>query len=202
MSTSRRRRSSSRLIRERDAIASGSAASPTMSRSRTPGRQPRMARATDPGPRDGASRLSAIRSSIDASRASRRASTVGCTHRRGLLAEAEYNGQESIARLHRGYIRRRETELAEKLASSRAARRPDRPRARRRRRARRSRPRAVRHLTQRVAWHDSRWNGRICAAPSANPYCIALEEIHKQRRRRLEDAHRRRSPGRELDRGK
>jgi SNF2 family DNA or RNA helicase len=37
------------------------------------------------------------------------------THRRGLLARAEYNGQESIARLHRGYIKRRETELAEKL---------------------------------------------------------------------------------------
>jgi SNF2 family DNA or RNA helicase len=37
------------------------------------------------------------------------------THRRRLLAEAEYKRQDSIARLHRGYIRRRETELTEKL---------------------------------------------------------------------------------------
>jgi hypothetical protein len=48
---------------------------------------------------------------------------------------------------------------------------------------------AVRHLTQRVAWHDSAWNGTICTAPSANPYCIALEEIHKRRDDRLEDVH-------------
>ena len=34
--------------------------------------------------------------------------------RHQLLEQAEYKGQESIARLHRGYIRRRETELAEK----------------------------------------------------------------------------------------
>jgi hypothetical protein len=36
-------------------------------------------------------------------------------HRRELLAQAEWNEQESIARLHRGYIRRREVELATKL---------------------------------------------------------------------------------------
>ena len=36
-------------------------------------------------------------------------------HRRGLLQQAEYKGQTSIARLHRGYIRRREGEVATKL---------------------------------------------------------------------------------------
>jgi SNF2 family DNA or RNA helicase len=36
-------------------------------------------------------------------------------HRRGLLEQAEYKGQKSIARLHRGYIRRREGEVAAKL---------------------------------------------------------------------------------------
>ena len=45
----------------------------------------------------------------------------------------------------------------------------------------------MRHLTQRVAWHDDRWNGRVCLAPSANPYCIALEEIHKKRDDAAED---------------
>jgi ATP-dependent exoDNAse (exonuclease V) alpha subunit len=45
----------------------------------------------------------------------------------------------------------------------------------------------VRHLTQRVAWHDNRWNGTVCRAPSGNPYCIALEEVHKARRDELED---------------
>jgi hypothetical protein len=44
------------------------------------------------------------------------------THRRGQLAEAEYNRYESIARLHRGYIRRRESELAEKLRQLEAQR--------------------------------------------------------------------------------
>ena len=43
------------------------------------------------------------------------------------------------------------------------------------------------HLTQRVAWHDSRWNGTVCRAPSGNPYCIALSEIHKKRKDGKED---------------
>jgi len=33
------------------------------------------------------------------------------------------------------------------------------------------------HLTIRVAWHDDRWNGRICRAPSRNAFCIALDRI-------------------------
>lgn len=33
------------------------------------------------------------------------------------------------------------------------------------------------HLTIRVAWHDNRWNGTVCRAPSANAFCLALERI-------------------------
>lgn len=37
------------------------------------------------------------------------------------------------------------------------------------------------HLTARVAWHDSQWNGCVCKAPSDNPYCVALERIREKR---------------------
>ncbi|MEJ7784054.1 MAG: hypothetical protein WKF96_04555 [Solirubrobacteraceae bacterium] len=39
----------------------------------------------------------------------------------------------------------------------------------------------MKHLTQRVAWHDQAWNGTVCAAPSENSFCIALDRIHKER---------------------
>lgn len=39
----------------------------------------------------------------------------------------------------------------------------------------------MQHLTIRVAWHDNRWNGTICKAPLANPYCITLKRIHQAR---------------------
>lgn len=45
----------------------------------------------------------------------------------------------------------------------------------------------IRHLTVRVAWHDSQWNGAVCAAPSRNSYCPALERIREQRNDALED---------------
>ncbi|HEX5547463.1 MAG TPA: hypothetical protein VFX24_08640, partial [Ktedonobacterales bacterium] len=45
----------------------------------------------------------------------------------------------------------------------------------------------MQHLTIRVAWHDNRWNGRICAAPSLNGYCLALERIRKDRDDAKED---------------
>jgi hypothetical protein len=35
------------------------------------------------------------------------------------------------------------------------------------------------HLTLRVAWHDNRWNGTICRAPSRNSFCIALDRIRE-----------------------
>lgn len=39
----------------------------------------------------------------------------------------------------------------------------------------------MRHLTIRVAWHDSKWNGRVCAAPALNGYCLTLDRIRKGR---------------------
>lgn len=44
------------------------------------------------------------------------------------------------------------------------------------------------HLTQRVAWHDQRWNGTICRAPSANSFCVMLDEVRKHRNDDVEDA--------------
>ena len=35
------------------------------------------------------------------------------------------------------------------------------------------------HLSIRVAWHDTEWNGTICAAPSRNAFCIALDRIRE-----------------------
>ena len=45
----------------------------------------------------------------------------------------------------------------------------------------------MQHLTIRVAWHDNRWNGAICNAPSLNGYCLALKSIRKERNDALED---------------
>jgi len=46
----------------------------------------------------------------------------------------------------------------------------------------------MRHLTVRVAWHDSGWDARICAAPSRNAYCLALERVREERNDIAEDA--------------
>src|SRR5579871_4394299 len=43
------------------------------------------------------------------------------------------------------------------------------------------------HLTIRVPWHQNRWNGTICAAPSGNPYCLVLKRIHQERDDARED---------------
>jgi len=37
------------------------------------------------------------------------------------------------------------------------------------------------HLTIRVAWHDNRWNGTVCSAPSHNSFCVALDRIREGR---------------------
>ncbi len=47
---------------------------------------------------------------------------------------------------------------------------------------------SLRHLTIRAAWHDSAWNGRVCAAPSANSYCLDLDRIRAGRNDAAEDA--------------
>jgi len=44
------------------------------------------------------------------------------------------------------------------------------------------------HLTARVAWHDSRWNGCVCKAPSENAHCAALDRIREERDDEAEDA--------------
>ena len=47
----------------------------------------------------------------------------------------------------------------------------------------------VRHLTVRLAWHDSAWNGRVCENPGANVYCIGEHSLLSDRirtRRNLE----------------
>ena len=37
------------------------------------------------------------------------------------------------------------------------------------------------HLTARVAWHDTLWNGTICKAPGLNSFCVALDRIRVER---------------------
>ena len=44
------------------------------------------------------------------------------------------------------------------------------------------------HLTARVAWHDSRWNGTVCRQPSCNAFCAALDRIREERDDAREDA--------------
>lgn len=43
------------------------------------------------------------------------------------------------------------------------------------------------HLTARVAWHDSRWDGTVCNAPSCNSFCVALDRIREERDDAKED---------------
>ena len=44
------------------------------------------------------------------------------------------------------------------------------------------------HLTARVAWHDSCWDGRICKEPSRNCFCVALDRVREERQDDKEDA--------------
>jgi hypothetical protein len=44
------------------------------------------------------------------------------------------------------------------------------------------------HLTARVPWHDTRWNGSVCAKPSCNAFCVALDRIREERDDAREDA--------------
>jgi len=37
------------------------------------------------------------------------------------------------------------------------------------------------HLTLRMAWHDSGWNGKICARPQDNPYCVGSHSLLSER---------------------
>ena len=56
----------------------------------------------------------------------------------------------------------------------------------------------VRHLTVRLAWQDSAWNGRICEDPAANVYCVGEHSLLSERirsRRDVEIEGREGSPG-------
>src|SRR5688572_20491568 len=46
----------------------------------------------------------------------------------------------------------------------------------------------MQHLNVRVAWHDNRWNGSVCTAPSHNSFCVDLDRIRAERNDLAEDA--------------
>lgn len=37
------------------------------------------------------------------------------------------------------------------------------------------------HLSVRVPWHDSRWNGTVCRQPARNSFCVCLDRIRAER---------------------
>lgn len=39
----------------------------------------------------------------------------------------------------------------------------------------------IKHLSIRVAWHDSKWNGSVCRYPAQNTYCIHLPRIYEEK---------------------
>ena len=45
------------------------------------------------------------------------------------------------------------------------------------------------HLSTRLAWHDTGWNGCICREPHLNASCIVQEQIRDGRNDELERAH-------------
>jgi hypothetical protein len=45
------------------------------------------------------------------------------------------------------------------------------------------------HLSVRLAWHDSGWNGRICRAPHLNASCVVHDYIREKRDDQLEMNH-------------
>jgi hypothetical protein len=45
----------------------------------------------------------------------------------------------------------------------------------------------MKHLTQRVAWHDRQWDGHVCDHPKDNSSCLALDRIREGRDDALEE---------------
>jgi exodeoxyribonuclease V alpha subunit len=45
----------------------------------------------------------------------------------------------------------------------------------------------VSHVTLRVAWHDNKWNGRICNDPENNTYCNGFHSLLSERIRKRKD---------------
>lgn len=46
----------------------------------------------------------------------------------------------------------------------------------------------IHHLTLRVAWHDSKWNGTVCKKPSGNSFCVMLDRVREERDEMVEEA--------------
>ena len=45
----------------------------------------------------------------------------------------------------------------------------------------------TRHLSIRVPWNDTAWDGRVCANPTGNASCLVLPRIHAERDDEYED---------------
>lgn len=45
------------------------------------------------------------------------------------------------------------------------------------------------HLSVRLTWHDSAWNGRICKKPSCNVSCVQQQHIRESRKLDFEEEH-------------
>lgn len=45
----------------------------------------------------------------------------------------------------------------------------------------------TKHLTVRMAWHDNRWNGRVCSDPESNWYCSGTHSLLSDRIARKKD---------------
>ncbi len=43
------------------------------------------------------------------------------------------------------------------------------------------------HLSIRVAWHDSKWNGAVCKHPSQNAFCLNLPRIYQEKNDQTEE---------------
>ncbi len=54
---------------------------------------------------------------------------------------------------------------------------------------------AIQHISIRVPWHDSGWDGRVCQQPGANTACMVLVNIGEKRR----DEHEGRCAGQRID---
>ena len=46
----------------------------------------------------------------------------------------------------------------------------------------------TRHVSIRVPWHDTGWDGRVCAAPHLNGACLKLKRIAQSRNDAAEQA--------------
>lgn len=46
----------------------------------------------------------------------------------------------------------------------------------------------VQHLSVRVPWHDSGWNGAVCSDPARNTSCVLLNNIGENRNDKLEQS--------------